>query len=116
VASSEETTTAPSDDAGIQQIPSSVVEVLESPSPEIANLGLIPVTDVTPDDVGTLALTYTNGEPVLTLSAGTGFPSTLRVVDESGSNVALYTGGPALELKSRSEPGEFLLIILTGQA
>ncbi|NEA53447.1 hypothetical protein G3I60_04550 [Streptomyces sp. SID13666] len=47
--------------------------------------------DITPEQRGTLALTYSeDGVPTLTLSGGTAIPSGIKVVDETGTAVAVY--------------------------
>ncbi|MEU4345244.1 hypothetical protein AB0H00_28980 [Nocardia sp. NPDC023852] len=60
-------------------------------TPESTELVLTPISQVEPDDVGTLELTYTDGVPVLKLSGGSAAPAALRVVDDSGNTIAAYT-------------------------
>ncbi|MCZ4124157.1 CS1 type fimbrial major subunit [Streptomyces sp. H39-S7] len=66
----------------------------ESPSDgQAADTGVpkLLVQDITPEQRGTLALTYSeDGMPTLTLSGGTAIPSGIRVVDETGTAVAVY--------------------------
>ncbi|MBT2527790.1 hypothetical protein J7E91_20785 [Streptomyces sp. ISL-99] len=66
----------------------------ESPSDEQATDSGVPnllVQDITPEQRGTLAVTYSeDGVPTLTLSGGTAIPSGIKVVDETGTAVAVY--------------------------
>ncbi|MBU3064421.1 hypothetical protein KO481_23165 [Nocardia sp. NEAU-G5] len=66
----------------------------EQAAPETTDLGVIPISEIKPEDVGTLTLTYTDGVPGLTLSGGTVVPADLTVSDESGNPVAVYTAAP----------------------
>ncbi|MFE7267807.1 hypothetical protein ACFU9B_38300 [Streptomyces sp. NPDC057592] len=67
----------------------------EQGTSEVTALGLIPATEVKPEDAGLLSLRYVDGVPQLVVSGGTVIPTGLTVVDASGNAVAEYTGGPA---------------------
>ncbi|MFF2964876.1 hypothetical protein ACFVT1_39785 [Streptomyces sp. NPDC057963] len=67
----------------------------EQGASEVTDLGLIPATEVKPEDAGLLSLRYVDGVPQLVVSGGTVIPTGLTVVDASGNAVAEYTGGPA---------------------
>lgn len=58
---------------------------------------LIDVSEVKPEDVGTLSLRYVDGTPILVVSGGKAVPTSLMVVDGSGTTVAAYTAGPPPE-------------------
>ncbi|MFJ1795553.1 hypothetical protein [Kitasatospora griseola] len=62
---------------------------------ERIDLKTIPMTEVKPEDVGTLSLRYVDGVPVLVVSGGKAIPVSLGVVNESGNPVAAYTAGAA---------------------
>ncbi|MFI5782831.1 hypothetical protein [Nocardia sp. NPDC051570] len=47
----------------------------EQATPETTDLGVIPVSEIKPEDVGTLTLTYTDGAPSSTISGGTVVPA-----------------------------------------
>jgi hypothetical protein len=76
----------------------------EQATPEVTDLGLIPATEVNPDDVGTLSLTYTDGVPVLTLTGGTVAPAAIAVIDDSGNTVAAYTAAAVAQDGDSLEP------------
>ncbi|MFE7524612.1 hypothetical protein ACFU7Y_02700 [Kitasatospora sp. NPDC057542] len=50
----------------------------------------VPASEVKPEDVGTLTLEYKDGQPVLTVRRGPFVPSSIPVLDESGTHVANY--------------------------
>ncbi|MEU9033059.1 hypothetical protein AB0D46_37285 [Streptomyces sp. NPDC048383] len=41
-----------------------------TPAPEVTDLGLIPSSEVKPDDVGALSVRYVDGVPVLVVTGG----------------------------------------------
>lgn len=51
----------------------------------------VPTEEIKPEDVGTLALEYRDGAPVIVVSAGTLIPRTLTVVDGAGDTAVSYT-------------------------
>ncbi|WP_406507157.1 hypothetical protein [Streptomyces sp. NBC_00212] len=69
---------------------------------EVTDLGLIPATEIKPEDVGTLSLRYTDGVPVLVVSGGTVTPAAIRVVDGTGKTVGNYAAAPMPVLSARS--------------
>ncbi|MFD7497972.1 hypothetical protein ACFV8T_37460 [Streptomyces sp. NPDC059832] len=48
-----------------------------------------------PEGIGTLAIEYRDGQPVIVVSGGTAIPAGLTVVDGAGNAVAAYLAGPA---------------------
>ncbi|MEU4730740.1 hypothetical protein [Streptomyces sp. NPDC023588] len=69
--------------------------------PTTPNLDGVPVTEVKPEDMGTLSLRYVDGLPQLVVSGGKALPAGLMVVDESGAAVANYTASPGSAPQSR---------------
>ncbi|MFE9368153.1 hypothetical protein ACFYNN_36585 [Streptomyces sp. NPDC006978] len=64
---------------------------------------VIDVSEVKPEDVGTLSLRYVDGAPQLVLTGGTVFPTTLQLVNGSGNVLGAYTANPAQpETRARS--------------
>ncbi|MCX5077938.1 hypothetical protein ACWGCI_16215 [Streptomyces sp. NPDC054949] len=72
------------------------------PEEEAAPFEIIDVTEVKPEDVGTLSLRYVDGTPVLVVSGGTAFPAGITLVDGSGNAVAVYTAGPLTQTRTGS--------------
>ncbi|MFI8810259.1 MULTISPECIES: hypothetical protein [unclassified Streptomyces] len=58
--------------------------------PAVTEPALTPVDQVKPEDIGTLAIEYRDGQPVIVVSGGTYIAGGLRVVDRSGNAVAAY--------------------------
>ncbi|MGW9212927.1 hypothetical protein ACWGR4_38925 [Embleya sp. NPDC055664] len=51
----------------------------------------IPGSEVKPESVGTLAIEYRDGQPVIVVSGGRVIPGGIAVVDDAGNAVAAYT-------------------------
>jgi hypothetical protein len=68
----------------------------EQVTPANAESSEIPATEIEikPGDVAMLSLRYVDGVPTLVVSGGTAVPAAITAVDDSGTPVALYTGGP----------------------
>ncbi|MEU5024733.1 alkyl sulfatase dimerization domain-containing protein [Streptomyces milbemycinicus] len=62
--------------------------------PEDSGLVFIPAEEVKSEDVSALTLDYQEGIPVLVAGSGTVIPAAVRVVNESGETVGLYTAAP----------------------
>ncbi|GGN49357.1 hypothetical protein GCM10012285_37380 [Streptomyces kronopolitis] len=62
--------------------------------PEDSGLDFIPAEEVKSEDVSALTLDYREGTPVLVAGVGTVIPAAVRVVNESGETVGLYTAAP----------------------
>ncbi|MEU3048821.1 hypothetical protein ABZ705_20320 [Streptomyces sp. NPDC006984] len=77
---------------GVQDTASEVTDLGAIPGTEgsTERPALIPVTEIKPEDVGTLALHYRDGVPALVSSGGTAFPATLQLVDGKGNVLASY--------------------------
>ncbi|WHM36992.1 Hsp70 family protein [Streptomyces sp. BPTC-684] len=52
---------------------------------------IMPVTEVNPEDIGTLAIEYRDDQPVVVVSGGKYIPASLTVVDNSGEPRAMFT-------------------------
>ncbi|GGS40561.1 hypothetical protein Snoj_28290 [Streptomyces nojiriensis] len=65
-------------------------KVQMSPESTQAEPALVPVSEVDPEDVGTLALEYRDGRPVIIVSGGEFVPAGLKVVSEDGEVVGVY--------------------------
>lgn len=69
--------------------------------PESPDLSAVPVTEIKPEDIGSLSLRYVDGVPQLVVSGGTAIPAGLTVVDGAGNVVAAYAAGPAVQATAR---------------
>ncbi|MFJ6798923.1 hypothetical protein [Streptomyces sp. NPDC091268] len=80
-----------------------------TPQPEVTDLGAIqgigglaegtttgaiPLTEIKPEDIGTLSLRYVDGVATLVVSGGTAVPSHLAMVDAEGNAIAVYENIP----------------------
>ncbi|MFF8281012.1 hypothetical protein ACF05T_34010 [Streptomyces lateritius] len=74
-------------------------------SEEQAPFESVDMSEVKPDEVGVLSVRYVEGQPVLVVSGGTVIPETVRVVDQAGEPVAVYSAGPAPKVSSRLSSG-----------
>ncbi|PYC67786.1 hypothetical protein C7C46_30035 [Streptomyces tateyamensis] len=70
--------------------------------PASPDLSAVPVTEVKPEDIGTLSLRYVDGVAQLVVSGGTVIPATLAVVSGSGDNVATYEASKPVSSRSSS--------------
>ncbi|UGY94409.1 hypothetical protein [Streptomyces gobiensis] len=86
-----------------------VVVPTEEVKPE-TNLGLIPATEVKPEDIGTLSLRYVDGVPQLVVNGGTHAPAQLVLVNAEGATVSVYQGLPPVQARSVTDK-PFLLPI-----
>ncbi|MER5434186.1 hypothetical protein [Streptomyces sp. NPDC002588] len=57
---------------------------------------LIPASEVKPEEIGTLALEYRDGRPVIVVSRGKYMPAAIKVVDTSENTVASYSARRSL--------------------
>ncbi|MCX4546390.1 hypothetical protein [Streptomyces sp. NBC_01565] len=64
-----------------------------------------------PEDVGKLSIEYRDGQPVTVVSGGNTVPSGIRVVCESGSDVALNEAAPATPARMSNAPWLNLLVL-----
>ncbi|MBT2492922.1 hypothetical protein J7E96_31325 [Streptomyces sp. ISL-96] len=77
-------------------------------SEEKAPFEIIDVSEVKPEDAGTLSLRYVDGTPVLVVSGGTAIPTNLAVANAEGALVASYAispvaaGEPAIQTKQNA--------------
>ncbi|MCT9094192.1 hypothetical protein N4G70_35935 [Streptomyces sp. ASQP_92] len=59
-------------------------------TPDATEPALIPADQVKPEDIGTLALEYRDGRPVIVVSGGKFLPAGIEVVDGAGKPVSAY--------------------------
>ncbi|MFF5488724.1 hypothetical protein [Streptomyces virginiae] len=86
---------APREVIDVSTAPATGTTVAETGPTSVTDLGLIPVTEVKPEEVGSLSLRYTDGTPVLVVTGGAVIPATVAIVDGSGNTVGAYTVAPA---------------------
>ncbi|MGW2818917.1 hypothetical protein [Streptomyces sp. NPDC001415] len=55
---------------------------------------LVPASKVRPEDIGTLAIEYRDGVPVIVVSGGKFIPAEIAVVNQEGVAVARVTAAP----------------------
>ncbi|WP_042804705.1 hypothetical protein [Streptomyces sp. C] len=67
---------------------------------------LVPASQVRPEDIGTLAIEYRDGVPVIVVSGGKFIPAGISVVNQEGVAVARVTAAP---IDSVLDGGEDLL-------
>ncbi|MFE6498117.1 hypothetical protein [Streptomyces sp. NPDC057748] len=84
-------------------------KVQMSPESTHAEPALVPVSEVNPEDVGTLALEYRDGQPVITVSGGKFIPAGLKVVSEDGEVAAAYR---AFKANSDNEANAVLTAVM----
>ncbi|MFE7400651.1 hypothetical protein [Streptomyces sp. NPDC057557] len=84
-------------------------------TPEATEPPLIPADQVKPEDIGTLAIEYRDGQPVVVVSGGNTLPSGIRVESESGSTVAIYEAAPATHARKNAEPWLAMLVFASGE-
>ncbi|MFI5775355.1 hypothetical protein ACIA74_44680 [Streptomyces sp. NPDC051658] len=69
---------------------------------------LIPASEVKPENIGTLAIEYRDGQPVLVVSDGTYIPAGLVVMNGSGQAVGFYAAGAASTVRGTTfTPGDY---------
>lgn len=68
--------------------------------PAATEPALIPASQVKPEDIGTLAIEYRDGQPVIVISGGTVIPAGLTAVDASENAVATYSVNPTVPVGS----------------
>ncbi|MFF4389945.1 hypothetical protein ACFY0G_24680 [Streptomyces sp. NPDC001552] len=83
-----ETTPNSKGPAKVQMSPEQMASLGLNPTPAAtapAEPALIPADQVKPEDIGTLAIEYRDGQPVIVVSGGKYVPSELPVVNSSGA-------------------------------
>jgi len=75
------------------QAPAWLNQAPAEPAPEAPLV--VPADQVRPEDVGTSAIEYRDGRPVIVVSGGEFIPAGLAVVDGSGNARAAYRAFPA---------------------
>ncbi|GAA3004892.1 hypothetical protein GCM10010519_40920 [Streptomyces lactacystinicus] len=80
-------------------------------TPDTTEPVLIPADQVKPEDMGTLALEYRDGRPVIVVTGGKYIPAGIEAVDSAGNRLVLFgesEGAIAIEAYTYAHPDDNL--------